>query len=1281
MKHDAPVRPLHTLLPALTLVCLLAGALPAGEKTATGPDPAVLRLAVRAPQERAGSADALADAWLDALAAHPLDLSSELLARRLGSLRPTLRDEAALVPRLEEILAASPGVQGLTRQVLIEVLADLYRLQGHHEKSRSLREKQGFLTHWLVIGPFGKGQASLMERAFPPERELKLDTTYRDGWQDLEWRRVDRREPDPLFQPLRYVYPTTGIAYALAQVQSDEEREAVLHRGAGQGLRIWLNGELVVDDDYQESFLENRRRTGIRLARGWNRFLVKSRAPFWIRISDGDDNPFPPGSLVEEEGLVLHEVEPLPEPSREGPYLPDITTRWTEWLSTLSPAGEKSGTEADSEAVGLRVDGLLGLAMLYDLYGREDLAVETVEHALEIRPEDPVALYHSGGILRGARYLPDNLSKNRAKQAFESVLRIDPDFVPTYERVARFLAEDQQHPEAIQKVQDGLAKNPAYLRGLLRLKAIYAEQDWQSEEIAVVREIEKLSPSSSVPPAFWAQHYRSLGNAREAAAHLRTAYERDGRQTRLLDDMASLALAAGDAETCEKLLREAVQLEPDDISHLDRLCEFLADRGRLDEAVSLARDAAARYPMHPQRLERVAQILDRAGKADEALAAYEEALRLMPGDIHLARYLAERKVQPTAQLTPAGDDAFWTPYDESLEDWLGHVPLEGPFVARAAALLVLDIAVVRVEPDGSYSEYTHQAHKLLSEESKEELANVNVGEEIITLRTLTADGETLEPVAAQGKSSYVMPGLAAGAFIEVAYRNDREGAGGRPFRGSHFYFQDMRFQSPFLLTRYVVILPEGMEPGFLEMGIPADGDAAARPEGVPFAEVKKTVRELDDGGTVVVYEARNVPRIEPEPLMPAGEEYIPNVQVLEEVTWEDVAAWLRQRYAGATRLTPELEAAAVEATRDIEEPLAKVRAVYDYVNELVTNDSGSSSAVQVLLEKAGNRNILFKALLSALDLPVSWVYLRPAEAYLARTDWSIPRLDLFPYPHLMVELEGRQPLFITLSQRLTPFARLPEQFSGGKALVVDSDEQRILTLPTDDPEESATVTTISLELTDDTAVDVDMELVSKAVMAYAQKDRLKTLSAFQKDLALRAMANQLFPGSSLKSGDLRDLEDPDKPFAVVLDLTAPEFLRERGDDYLLRVVLQPAMMVRRFCTVPRRKHPLHFRNQMVLRDTVTVRPGDAFEIEATPSDVLLVSSLGTYTLSFHREGDLLRASRELSLFPGRIEPSEFPAFVEFSRKIDAAEQESVICRKKPAPGSAERGAGETDGDG
>ncbi|MGQ9591209.1 MAG: hypothetical protein ACUVYA_13065 [Planctomycetota bacterium] len=1224
-------------------------------------DPELLRSAVRSPSERAGDLDALAAEWVRGIGEKPGDLAAELLARRLAAIRPGLLDERALVGPLEELLGATPGPGGIARQVLVDTLSDLYRRAGREEDRRRIEADRGFVLEWLVAGPFGKGTSSLLERPFPPEedqvRGLDLSKAYRDGWQEIRWRKAVRERPVPRIEPLEHVHPDGGIVYLLAQVRSDEERVASLHRGSSDGLRVWVNGTLVATDDPSRAFLENRRATAVRLAKGWNRVLAKARGNFWLRFADRDGSPFPPGALAEETQAILHPLESFPDPLSAGAAVPSALEAWTAWVEELersSSAPEPGGSPI--------VDALLGLAILQDLYARDDLAVRSVEKAAARAPEDPFVRFREGEILRGAGHYPPNVSKNRAQQAYESALAKDPDFVPAYGPIADFLLRDEQYLPAIAKVREGLARAPRSLPLLLQLKTIHERQAWETQVMEVVREIERIAPHSSVPPGFWGERYRRLGNAEKALEAYRAAFERDRRQVWYLDAISSLQRELGDLAGAESAIRQAVALEPDRPQLRSRLVQFLADAGRLDEALALARAEEARRPFEPEAAKAVGELLLKLGDAEGSRAAYARALALEPGDLALRRYLESLREAEAGEPRLARE-AFWAPYDERLEDWMAAVPAGGPLVEKAASILVLDISVVRFERDGSSAEFVRQAYKLLSEESKEDLARASVGDEVIELRTISPSGEVFEPVPAEGKRSFVMPGLVPGAFIEYAYRDDRPAVRGRPVDPRRFYFQDARSKSPFLLSRYVLILPEGLDLAFVETKIarldPPEGPSA------PFlAKVHKRVELTPSGETVVVYETRDAPRLEPEPLMPAADEYIPNVLVLGKRTWSDIAGELQEAYRRSARLTPELRDKAREIAGSIEDPLERAKALYRSVNDLVASESGPGEAVGILLERSGNRTVLFKALLDAAGVPSSWAYLRPREEMLAKMDWSAPTRDAFVYPYVRIELEGREPLHVSLAQRRTPFGLLPEQFEGGKALLVEPVPGKIAPIPAGSPERAATGTEGALELEAGLSARVDLRLVSRAFAAFAQKDLLRTLPPFQKDLAVRGIANRLFPGAAVEKAELRGLDDPDEPFVVAIVAKAPRALERRGDEALFKPVLQPAQMVRSFCGAPRREHPLHLRSQVVIRDAIRVRPDPDREIAVVPADTTLASPLGTYALSFRKDGADVDVRRELTLLPGRLSTEEFPAFVEFCRKIDAAEGERLILRGK-----------------
>jgi hypothetical protein len=162
------------------------------------------------------------------------------------------------------------------------------------------------------------------------------------------------------------------------------------------------------------------------------------------------------------------------------------------------------------------------------------------------------------------------------------------------------------------------------------------------------------------------------------------------------------------------------------------------------------------------------------------------------------------------------------------------------------------------------------------------------------------------------------------------------------------------------------------------------------------------------------------------------------------------------------------------------------------------------------------------------------------------------------------------------------------------------------------------------------------------------------------------MATQFFPGAQVKKSEMRGLDDPDAPLAFAFALTAPKLLKTSGEDLLLKPVFQPSRLVRMFGGRAVRELPLHFTRPAASRDEIRVEAGDSCELERAPRDVLLASALGEYALTFRMSDGAVVVERELTLRAGRLEADEYPAFLEFCRKVDAAEEENLVLGRRPA---------------
>ncbi len=150
------------------------------------------------------------------------------------------------------------------------------------------RQKQcegNYLAHWHVIGPFRGGS----------ERRVSLDlhTPIEDARQARTDGSIDLTSPVSVngsvtrWQPARagakgYVdlagylgAVEFAVAYAYAEFESNQQCDTVLRCGSDDGIRIWLNGELIHSREIGRAYRPGDNEVAVVLRAGTNRLLVK----------------------------------------------------------------------------------------------------------------------------------------------------------------------------------------------------------------------------------------------------------------------------------------------------------------------------------------------------------------------------------------------------------------------------------------------------------------------------------------------------------------------------------------------------------------------------------------------------------------------------------------------------------------------------------------------------------------------------------------------------------------------------------------------------------------------------------------------------------------------------------------------------------------------------------------------------------------------------------------------------------------------------------------------
>ena len=168
--------------------------------------------------------------------------------------------------------------QALAQKKYYEIRSILMSYQA--QKLMALREGRP----WYLLGPFpnpeneeapehspGKG----FDTVYPPEKELNFTKTYQGAeGKPIKWVLVADASSgidfNPLFQPNEWV-----VVYGATNVYSPQARDVNFQVGSDDGIKVWLNGELIHTFARARAFRSGEDVFPAKLKAGWNSILIK----------------------------------------------------------------------------------------------------------------------------------------------------------------------------------------------------------------------------------------------------------------------------------------------------------------------------------------------------------------------------------------------------------------------------------------------------------------------------------------------------------------------------------------------------------------------------------------------------------------------------------------------------------------------------------------------------------------------------------------------------------------------------------------------------------------------------------------------------------------------------------------------------------------------------------------------------------------------------------------------------------------------------------------------
>ena len=176
-----------------------------------------------------------------------------------------------------------------------KIVAELKKLG----ETVNLQAHFGFLSQWNVIGPFDNRDKKGFPVVYPPEKEIKLDATYKGQLGEVKWQPLKTADGYGIIDIGKQIENYKGsLMYAETEVESPKSQRVQFRLGTPNSWKLWVNGKLIfAREEYHRGMRMDQYRVAVDLKQGKNVILVKilqneqtedwaQRYQFQLRICD-----------------------------------------------------------------------------------------------------------------------------------------------------------------------------------------------------------------------------------------------------------------------------------------------------------------------------------------------------------------------------------------------------------------------------------------------------------------------------------------------------------------------------------------------------------------------------------------------------------------------------------------------------------------------------------------------------------------------------------------------------------------------------------------------------------------------------------------------------------------------------------------------------------------------------------------------------------------------------------------------------------------------------------
>jgi tetratricopeptide (TPR) repeat protein len=1159
------------------------------------------------------------------------------------------------------------------------------RRRGDLDGAKARIKGLGYVSSWLVAGPFDNEGRGGLARVYDPEAQLSqpLDMQRVFGGKEraVRWRTIPDAYPYAWVDFGDLLRPRDKIcAYATSFVRttSGQARAASVWVGASGAYKLFWNGEEVLADEAYRDLDADRMSVPVTLKAGWNQLTVKvcadeSPPMMSVRLADPRGAPDAALQASAEPNLAEQAAKNLVKPRT-------LAGSAEPFKVVLTGTGKQTRVEALQAPPTRKAAGGIG-------------PLQQFERAASARPADPAMLESY------ARYLLYTGGDDPTDRRARDLARRAADQLPTIERLLLVAGLSEDRNLEREWLERAVKLAPADDVRVLLAQARLARRspNWR-DAVPFFDRVLKLDPDNTEATLGRVDLYNEAGLKRTALGVLERAIERKPRAISLLsayaaqlsslerqaesDEIADrysafrfddntwqawrlrLAVARRDKAMAEHWIGRMLATDPGSAHALGVAARAYWGLGMADQALQTFERALALAPEDTDTMKEMAGVLGELGRRAEQIALLRKILVLRPQFKDVREYLEH--IEPPR---PRTDEAYaWEP-----DKFMGlRAAPAGGFNQRT----LRNLQVTTVYESGLSSRFYQVVFQPMTDEAaasaREYAFAYQADRQQVQLRagkvyrsdgridqaTESNEGPADNPEIAMYTSARTyfvqFPRINVGDIVELRYRIDDVTAQNAfaDYFGEAVFLQS---SAPVFNAEYVVIAPKS-RPLFFSAS--------------PFPSLTREDKDLGDS-RLTRFSVPAIPPILPEPNMPPWSEVLGHVHVSTYRSWDEVGRW----YWGLAKdqLVPDNEVRAVvdRVTQGLGTEQEKVRAIYNYVvqrTRYVALEFGiygykPRRASQTFARGWGDckdKAALIVTMCRVAGIPASMVLVRSG----LRGDFPSEPASLAPFDHAIAYVPSLD-LYLDGTAQWAGSNELPTFDRGALALVVDEKGARLVHLPDPPAEQSRRVRNLEAAVAANGSATIDLKFEATGAFAAQWRDRYHG-AATRRDRVLRDLTADL-TGFELAAGaaglETGNLDDIEQPARLHLRGKAPAFGRKDGDELAVPITAQDRF-VSALVSLSQRKQDIKLSFQSTIDETWTVKVPPGMTVKSVPSPASRSTDFGDYELTAERKEGAVVVRSRVSFRKTRIRPAEYAGFVAFCEELDRTFGQRLVLGKK-----------------